>query len=52
MSKQDSEKVKNRVMIWKLPISETRPEKEEQPGPPVNQSIRGSFLGSFSDLIK
>lgn len=29
-----------------------RPEIEEQPGPPLNQSIRGSFLGLFSDLMK
>jgi len=32
-----------------LPISMTRPEKAEQPGPPVSQSMRGSFFGLFSD---
>jgi hypothetical protein len=36
----------------KLPISKTRPDKAEQPGPPVNQSIRGSSFGLFSDSMK
>lgn len=31
------------------PISKASPEKAEQPGPPVNQSISGSFLGFPSD---
>nr|AFK37679.1 unknown [Lotus japonicus] len=34
------------------PISRTRPDKAEQPGPPVSQSMRGSSLGLFSDSMK
>jgi hypothetical protein len=33
------------------PISKASPEMAEQPGPPVNQSIRGSFPGFPSDSI-
>jgi len=35
-----------------LPISKTRPERAEQPGPPVSQSMRGSSFGLFSDSMK
>lgn len=42
----------NEVAISKLPIWKARPDNEEQPGPPVSQSIRGSFSGLFSDLMK
>ncbi|XP_073225155.1 uncharacterized protein [Cicer arietinum] len=33
-------------------ISQTRPDKAEQPGPPVSQSITGSSFGFFSDSMK
>lgn len=36
----------------KLPISQERPLKDEQPGPPVSQIIRGSFSGFVSDSTK
>ncbi|KAJ1417165.1 Ribonuclease H-like superfamily [Sesbania bispinosa] len=34
-----------------LPISKARPDKAEQPGPPVSQSMRGSSFGLFSDSM-
>lgn len=35
-----------------IPTSNARPEKPEQPGPPVSHSSKGSLTGFLSDSIK
>jgi len=49
-------KIIQKWKFWKaklqLPISSIRPDKAEQPGPPVSHNMRGSSFGLFSDSMK
>ena len=36
----------------KIPLSKARPERAEQPGPPVSHRTRGSVLGFEYDFMK
>ena len=57
MRERERERERDRCGGWVklsryIPISYTRPENPEQPGPPVSQSTRGSSSGLLSDSMK